>query len=252
MNSLEVTSVLKDSQHNFFLRIKHMVAAAVVMLGSAFVAVAIVPNVCQGIHRLRLSAVQLLEEVLVDRPAVVADSALVKAKGRNQKALVACHDVGEVSKALRAVFAQANVDVDSAHMGGVAFRSCVAEVADDLLQVGNVAVVQDGRSHLRLFVIVGCSDAGVSGDFPLSTLGVLASPGLVSAADVANRVLGAKVGCDGSAGFLSGDVVHLHLNADGLFLHGFNLVSGLFVHNMYLPFGSLRCVLSLSVVTYSL
>ncbi len=151
---------------------------------------------------------------------------------------MACHDVGEVSEALGAVFAQADVNVDSAHMGRVAFRSCVAKVADDFLQVGNVAVVQDGRSHLRLFVIVGGADAGVSGDFPLSTLAVLASPGSVRAANVANRVLGAKVGCDGFAGFLSGDVVHLHLNADGLLLHGFNLVSGLFVHNMYLPFGS--------------
>ncbi len=61
---------------------------------------------------------------------------------------------------------------------------------------------------------------------------------MVTAANVANRLLGPKVGCDGSAGFLSGDVVHLHLNADGLVLHGFNLDSGLFIHNMYLPFGS--------------
>ncbi len=61
--------------------VEHMVSAAVVMLGSAFVAVVIVPNVRQGIHRLGLSAVQLLEETLVDRPAVVADSTLVKAEG---------------------------------------------------------------------------------------------------------------------------------------------------------------------------
>lgn len=218
--------------------VEHMVAAAVVMLVSALVAVTIVPNVCQGIHRLRLSAVQLGKEILVDRVAVAVDAAAVEAEGRNQKALVACHDVCEVAECLGAVFAQADVDVDSAHMGGVALRSGVAEVADDFLQILNVAVVEDRRSHLRfLFIAVGV-DAGVSGDFPLPALVVLASPGIVAAADVAYRILRAVVGGDGSAGFFSGDVIHLNLNADGLLLHFFNLDSGSFVHNMYLPFGS--------------
>ena len=232
--------------------VEHMVAAAVVMLVSAFVSVAIVPNVSQGIHRLGLSAVQLGKEILVDRVAVAVDAVAVEAKGRNQKAFVACHNVGEVAKCLGAVFAQSDVDVDSAHMGGVALGSCVAEVADDFLQILNVAVAQDGRSHLSLFFIAVGVDAGVSGDFPFPALVVFASPSLVGTADVANCVLRAVVGCDGAAGFLSGDVVHLDLNADGLLLHFFNLVSGSFVHNMYLPFGSLRCVFSLSVVTYSL
>lgn len=35
MNSLEVTSVLKDSQHNFFLRIKGMIPALVVVIVAA-------------------------------------------------------------------------------------------------------------------------------------------------------------------------------------------------------------------------
>ncbi len=218
--------------------VEHMVAAAVVMLVSALVAVTIVPNVCKGIHRLGLSAVQLGKEILVDRVAVAVDAAAVEAEGRNQKALVACHDVGEVAKCLGAVFAQADVDVDSAHMGGVALRSGVAEVADDFLQILNVAVVEDRRSHLRfLFIAVGV-DAGVSGDFPFPALVILASPSVVAAADVANRVFRAVVGGDGSAGFFSGDVIHLNLNADGLLLHFFNLDSGSFVHNMYLPFGS--------------
>lgn len=232
--------------------VEHMVAAAVVMLVSAFVAVSIVPNVCQSIHRLGLSAVQLLEEILVHCVAVAVDAVAVKAEGRNQKDFVACHDVGEVAEGLGAVFAQSDVDVDSAHMGGVAFRSGFAKAADDFLQVLHVAVSQDRRSHLRFLLIAVCVDAGVSGDFPFPALVVLASPSVVAAADVANRVLRAVVGCDGSAGFFSGDVIHLNLNADGLLLHFFNLDSGLFVHNMYLPFGSLRCVFSLSVVTYSL
>lgn len=232
--------------------VEHMVAAAVVMLVSAFVAVAIVPNVCQGIHRLGLSAVQLRKEILVNRVAVAVDAAAVEAQGRNQKAFVACHDVGKVAEGLGAMLTQSNVNVDSAHMGRVALRSGVAEVADDFLQILNVAVAEDGRSHLGLFFIAVSVDAGVSGDFPFPALIVLASPSLVGAADVANRVLRAVVGCDGAAGFFSGDVIHLNLNADGLLLHFFNLDSGSFVHNMYLPFGSLRCVFSLSVVTYSL
>lgn len=35
MNSLEVTSVLKDSQHNFFLRIKGVIPALVVVIVAA-------------------------------------------------------------------------------------------------------------------------------------------------------------------------------------------------------------------------
>ena len=232
--------------------VEHMVSAAVVMLVSAFVAVAIVPNVCQGIHRLGLSAVQLRKEILVDRVAVAVDAVAVKAQGRNQKAFVACHDVGKVAEGLGAMLTQSNVNVDSAHMGRVALRSGVAEVADDFLQILNIAVAEDGRSHLGLFFIAVGVDAGVSGDFPFPALVVLASPGVVATADVANRVLRAVVGGDGAAGFFSGDVIHLNLNADGLLLHFFNLDSGSFVHNMYLPFGSLRCVFSLSVVTYSL
>lgn len=121
--------------------VEHMVTATVVVPVPAFVIVIGVPDVCESIHRLGLSAVQALEKILVDRPAVAIDSALVEPEGRNQKALMACHDVGEVSEALGAVVAQANVDVNSAHMGGVAFRSGMAEVADDFLQVADVAIV---------------------------------------------------------------------------------------------------------------
>ena len=225
--------------------VQHMVTAAVIMLVSAFVAVSIVPNVCQGIHRLGLSPVQLLEEILVHRVAVAVDAVAVKAKGRNQKAFVACHDVGEVAEGLGAMLTQANVDVDSAHMGGVTFRSGFAEAADDFLQVLNVIVGEDWASHLRFLLIASCLDAGVSGDFPFSALIILASPSVVAAANVANRVLCAVVCGDGAAGFFSGNVIHLNLNADGLLFHFLNLDSGLFVHNMYLPFGSLRCVFPL-------
>lgn len=229
-----------------------MVAAAIVMLVSAFVAVSIVPNVCQGIHRLRFPAVELTKKILVDCMAVAIDAAAVKAKCGNQKAFVACHNVCKVAKALWAVFAESDVDVDSAHMGRVTFRSGFAKAANDFLQVLNIIIAEDWRSKFRFLIISVSVNAGVSGDFPLSALAVSASPCTVGSAQVVNRVLRSKVSCDGAAGFFSGDVIHFDLNADGLFFHFFNLVSCLFVHNMYLPFGSLRCVFSLSVVTYSL
>lgn len=58
--------------------VEHMVTAAVVMPVPAFVGVILVPNVCKGVHCLGLLAVQPFEEIMVDRPAVAVDSALVK------------------------------------------------------------------------------------------------------------------------------------------------------------------------------
>lgn len=113
--------------------VEHMVAATVVMLVSAFVAVSSVPNVCKSIHRLRLSAVQLTKEFSADCVTIMVNAVSIKSKGRDQKAFVACHDVGKIAKALRTVFAQSDVDVYSTHMGGIAFRTFVAKVTDNLL-----------------------------------------------------------------------------------------------------------------------
>ncbi|MCP6440847.1 hypothetical protein NL474_30840, partial [Klebsiella pneumoniae] len=75
--------------------------------------------------------VQPSKKIRVNRPAVVADAVAVKPKGRNQKALMACHDVCQISQAVRRVVIQSNVDVDSAHMGWVAFCTLVPELAED-------------------------------------------------------------------------------------------------------------------------
>ena len=215
--------------------IQHSVSAVVVMGIPAFVAVVGVPDVCQILHRLRLAAVQPSKKIWVNRPAVVADAVSVKPEGRNQKALMACHDVCQIPQAVRCVVIQSDVDVDSAHMGWVAFRSLVPELAEDFLQVLNVIVVEDRRSHLGSLIIASRLDAGIPCDFPDATPVVFATPSLVSSAKVANRVFGVEVSGDGLASLLPCDVVHLHLNADGLLFHFFNLVSGLFVHNMYRP-----------------
>lgn len=215
--------------------IQHSVSAVVVMGISVFVAVVGVPDVRQIFHSLRLAAVQPSKEIWVNCPAVVADAVAVKPEGRNQKALMACHDVCQIPQAVRRVVIQSNVDVDSAHMGWVAFCTLVPELAEDFLQVLDVIVAEDWRSHLGSFIIVLCLNAGIPRDFPCATLVVFATPSLVSSAKVANRVFGVEVGGDGLASLLPCDVVHLHLNADGLLFHFFNLGSGLFVHNMYRP-----------------
>lgn len=215
--------------------VKHSVSAVVVMGIPIFVAVVGVPDIRQTFHRLRLATIQSAKEIWVNRPAVVADAVSVEPEGRNQKALMASHDVRQIPQAVRRVVIQSDVDVDSAHMGWVAFRSLVPELADDFLQVLNVIVVEDRRSHLGSLIIASRLDAGIPCDFPDATPVVFAAPSLVSSAKVANRVFGVEVSGDGSASLLPCDVVHLHLNADGLLFHFLYLVSGLFVHNMYLP-----------------
>lgn len=215
--------------------VQHSVSAVVVMGISVFVAVVGVPDVCQTFHRLRLAAIQSAKEIRVNRPAVVADAVAVKPEGRNQKALMACHDVCQIPQAVRRVVIQSDVDVDSAHMGWVAFCTLVPKLAKDFLQVLDVIVAEDRRSHLCSLIIVLCLYAGIPCDFPSATLVVFATPSLVSSAKVANRVFGVEVGGDGLASLFPRDVVHLHLNANGLLFHFFNLVSGLFVHNMYRP-----------------
>ena len=54
---------------------QRMVSATVVVLVSAVIAtLCTVPNVCEGGHRFRLSCVEPLEEVSVDRLAVAVNS----------------------------------------------------------------------------------------------------------------------------------------------------------------------------------
>ncbi len=69
-----------------------MVAAVVVVVASAVVcAVTLVPDVCKLTHRFRLFAVELCEEIRIDRSAVAAHSAFVYFQGRCDQPFVACH-----------------------------------------------------------------------------------------------------------------------------------------------------------------
>ena len=247
MNSLEVTSVLKDSQHNFFLRIKHMVSAGIVVLASVVVRiVALIPDVGKLDHGGGLSAVQLFEEAVVDHLAVVTGASFVDANRSADLLLVGSHDVDQIPQGLGGVVALADVDVNAASPAGAGLCASLAEQSDDRLQGLDILVGKDGSHHLALFSFRSV-DADVSLEFPNPALLVLASPAHVP-------VLAGCVPCGRpeelgnlSGGFLAGDVVHLNLDPDGLHLHGFDLLSGLIVHGVYLL---LSCSVPLAVCAY--
>ena len=97
-----------------------MVAAVVVVLvASVGRSVALVPDVRKLGHRGGLPAVEEVEEVVVDRLAVVSGAACVDADRPSDLRLVCGHDVDQVSEALRVVVSavqslESDVDVDSA------------------------------------------------------------------------------------------------------------------------------------------
>ena len=95
------------------MQVQHVVAAIVVVMAASVVgSVALVPNICQGAHGLRLLFVDRLEEILVNRAAVASDSVMVKGKALGEEAFMACHDVGQVSQGLRGVPLCSDVDVN--------------------------------------------------------------------------------------------------------------------------------------------
>ncbi|EJX40226.1 hypothetical protein HMPREF1366_03076 [Enterococcus faecium ERV26] len=143
---------------------------------------------------------------------------------------MACHDVGEVPKALRCVAMRPDVDVDSASSGGVAFRSCVSELSAKLLQGFDIPVGQD-RSDQFAFLLVRSCDGNVLLEFPLAPLCVPGAPGAVAVAACGILVsacaeeVGGNLGC-----LLAGDAVHLDLDPDGLVFHLCDLPCCFLVH----------------------
>ena len=213
------------------VEVEHMVAAVVVVLVSAVAhAVAGVPDVRKLRHRLGLSAVDLGEEVGVYRAAVAAHAAAVKLQGFCDQAFVACHNVGEVPKALRCVALRSNMDVNSASSGGVAFRSCVSELSAKLLQGFDVLVGQDWSDQFAFLLVRPC-DGNVLLEFPLAPLCVPGAPGAVAVAacgilkSACTEEVGGNLGC-----LLAGDAVHLDLDPDGLVFHLCDLPCCFLVH----------------------
>ena len=231
------------------VEVKHMVAAAVVVLASAVVlALAGVPNVCKAGHRGGLLAVDFAQEVGIDRAAVAVHAAAVQLEGLGQEAFVAGHDVCQVAESLGCVALRADVDVNSAAACRVALCSGAAKLAAKFLQAFDVGVGKDRGDHFAL-LIVGSADANIAGEFPLAALGVPSAPGHVAVAvgGVLNAA-GSEEGGGDLGCFLAGDVVHLDLNADGLLFHLVDLVSGFLVHGV----ASVKKCVSLAVYTYLL
>ena len=106
------------------VEVQHMVAAVVVVLASAVVGVlTAVPDVRKVCHGGGFSVVQPFQEPGVNRAAVAADAASVEVQCACQEVFVACHDVCEVSERLGCVPLGADVDVNTAASGRIAFRS---------------------------------------------------------------------------------------------------------------------------------
>ncbi len=214
------------------VEVEHMVAAVIVMVASAVVgALAPIPNVGKVGHGGGLPAVDLFQEAGVNRAAVPAHAVMVEVEGFGQKALVACHDVGQVAQGLWGVALGADVDVNSAAPGGVALGAHSAKPPNQLLQGFHVGVGQDWGDQLAFFA-VRTGNGNVLLEFPLASLAVPCAPGAVPVA-----VCGALVapGAKELGGNLcrpaAVDVVHLDLDPNGLLLHFLDLGSRFLVHD---------------------
>ena len=213
------------------VEVEHVIAAVVVVVGSAvFAALCAVPDVRKLCHRGGLFAVELFKESRVNCSAVAAHSALVYSDCLGDQGFVACHKVCEVSEALRCVSLGSNVAVDSTSLRVITARSCLPELSHKLLQGFDVCVVQDRCDQFALFAVGAC-DADVLLEFPLSALCVPSTVGFVAVAPACVlKAVGAEELGGELCGSLAGDVVHLDLNPDGLLLHSCDLLCGLLSH----------------------
>lgn len=126
------------------VEVQHMVAAVVVVVGSAVVtSLCAVPDVRKLRHRGGLLFVKLLQEIRVYRSAVAVHAAAVNLDCFGDQRFVACHQVCKVSQALRCVSCCVDVNVNSAASGVVALCARLAKASDQLLQAFDVRVVQD-------------------------------------------------------------------------------------------------------------
>lgn len=236
------------------VEVEHMVAAVVVMLVSAVAcAVAGVPDVRKLRHCLGLPAVDLGEEVGVYRAAVAAHAAAVELQSFCDQAFVACHDVGEVPKALRRVPLGSDVDVYSASSGGITLGTSVSELSAKLLQGFDVPVGQD-RGDQFAFLLVRSRNGNVLLEFPFAPIRIPSRPGAVPVA-VGSVLISAcaEVGGGNLRCLLAGDAVHFDLNPDGLVLHLCNLPCCFLVHSKILRFSASRlCVFPFGVHIFAL
>ena len=219
------------------VQIAHCIPASVVMAGSAVAfALAFVPDVLQLVHGLGLLAVDLCKELRVDRPAVPAHAVAVDLDGFGKLPLVGCHDVHKVADGLRGVSVPANVNMHSASPCVIRPHSSLPQCPNQSLQEFQVIVVEDGADCFALLA-VRSGNGYIFRELPFPVLTVPCAPGFVAvpAGGVFVAACSEVLGC-GLCRLLSGDVVALDLNAEGLLLHFLNLSQNLLVHAVFLRF----------------
>lgn len=157
-----------------------MIAALVVVRRPAVIRVlTAVPGVRKRCHGFRLFAVEFHQEILADRAAVTVHAASVEVQCACEEAFMACHNVCEVSQALRRVTLGSDVNVNSAAPCCVAFRTRFPKSADKLLQGFHVCVGEYRGYQFALFAVRSVN-AHVLLKLPLSTLAVPCGVGIVT------------------------------------------------------------------------
>ena len=208
-----------------------MVAAFVVVRRSAVVCVlAAVPGIRKRRHGFGLFAVEFHQEILADRAAVAVHAASVEVQGACKQAFVACHNVCEVSQALRRVTIGSDVNVNSAAPCCVALCTRFPKSADKFLQGFHVLVGENRGNHFA-FLAVGSRNAHVLLKLPLATLAVPCGVGAVAVAVCGVLVAASSEKVCGNLRRLgSCYAVHFNLDPYGLVHHFFNLLGGFLVH----------------------
>ena len=138
-----------------------------------------------------------------------------------------------------------DVDVNSASPCCIALGSCLAKSSDKFLQAFHVLVFKDWRYQFAFFAVRSCN-TDILLEFPFSAVRIPCAPCFVAISSCCVLVSACAEEISGKlGGFLTGNAVHLNLNADGLCFHFFNLLCGFLVHGVYLRF-------LFSLYTYSL
>lgn len=166
------------------VQVHPVVAGAVVVLGLPIVVA--VPDVVELVPGPGTAALDLCDEIVAHRFAVVAAAGLVNTQGCEDERFLFVDDLGEVAEGPAVKGCGVDVDVDAAtvvHLG-----SAGPQRPDDLLEDGDVFVGQDGAHHLGPQMDRHIDERAVGYHFPNPSMVVGDLPGVEApwAADVAD------------------------------------------------------------------
>ena len=205
-----------------------MVAGRVVvfMADAAVVAIvpAAVPDMLGGVPALPAAAFHLLEQLGADlvAPAVRPAADLERFI---EQVLPSNGEVQQTGEAFGRVAGAVHMDVDAA--GTVCHGSLFDQRPDNVLQVLDVLVLEDGGDDFTGILLVGrddfitalllTADASVAHGFPGAALAVAGTVGIVGGADVTRGL--AEVFCNRSGSRCTGNAGQLNLYAEVLALN---------------------------------